>query len=146
MKIVAFLQESWLPEGTIKEVVDRYTTNRAFRSRMFRNTVPGRRLVQAFGSQEVEKIWWDQVIPTPSYNAAGITASNAAHIDRVINEQNPDLILCFGNQAANAIKRSAGSIRRKVMVCHHPTSRCKNQSDLDKFALDVRIWILEQEL
>jgi hypothetical protein len=146
MKIVAFLQNPWFPPGTKKEHVDKYTTDQRFHRRLLANTMSGRRLLEAFGEDTFKEIWWDNVSPDPAWTSAGVTSTVMAHVERVLREQDPDLILVFGLQAKQAVSRSVGSIKRKVMACHHPNARFKTQEDLNKFALDVRIWRLEQEI
>lgn len=136
-KIVAFLQNPWFPPGTKKEHIDRYNTDQAFHQRLLRNTMSGQRLMQAFGEHMFKRIWWDNVSPEAADEAKGITPADMAHIERVIDEQGPDLVLCFGKSAKEAIDRSAGSITRKIMYCHHPNARYKTQDELNAFAHEV---------
>lgn len=146
IKIVAFMQNPWFPEGTQKHHLDRYTTDQEFHRRVLANTVSGRRLLESFGHPFFDRIWWDNVCPKATHRPDGQGTVDMMHVERVISEQDPDLILTFGTLASEALQRSAGAIRRKVMHCHHPNARHRTQREMSDFAITVMQWVREQEI
>lgn len=133
MKIVAFLLS---PSDAVfsnqpAHVLDKYRDDQVYHRKMLRQSMTGNRLYQAFGDL-YEMIWWDNVIPV------GGTEPDAKHVNKVIMEQKPDLILTFGKAAETTIEDSIAAINRMTMSCHHPNARFKTQSDLDLFAMKVR--------
>lgn len=136
-KILAFLQNPWFPPGTKKEHIDRYTTDQEFHQRLLSRTMSGQRLLNAFGAGMFARIWWDNVSPEAAEEASGKTEIDMRHVEKVIDEQSPDLILCFGKPAQEAVDKAAGAITRKILYCHHPNARYKTQDDLNKFAQEV---------
>lgn len=145
MKIVAFLQNPWFKEGTDPAIANRYVTDQVFHRKILARTMSGHRLLTAFGQEDFNSIWWDNVAPLAADYASGITPPDPKHIDRVLSSQAPELILTFGLLAKDAINRSPGSVRKKVMHCHHPNARFHTQSELNDFAQEVRDWVMCQE-
>lgn len=144
-KIVAFLQNPWFPDGTAPEVIDRYRSEQQFHQRLLARTMSGNRLMVAFGEFWFKRIWWDNANPEHSRRPGITTEYDIRHIERVIKEQEPHLILTFGTQARDGVSKSVASITTKVMSCHHPNARFRGQQDLDQFAEDVRAWALNWE-
>jgi hypothetical protein len=137
MKIVAFLES---PSGavlTTKEF-ERYQHDQVWHRQMLRQSMSGNRLYQAFGDL-YEKIWWDNVAPKGNF-------PDGKHIDDVIREQKPDLILTFGGIARDALDDSIGAINIERMDCHHPNARHRSQADLDHFAMIIRVKMREFNL
>jgi hypothetical protein len=132
MKVVAFMEspsKNIFPEGTSQVIIDRYRDDQEYHRKMLRQSMSGNRLHQAFGDL-FDQIHWDNVAP------AGTVDSK--HVDKVVKEHDPVVILTFGNIAQDAVDNSIASLTKKVMVCHHPNARHKTQSDLDNFAMEVR--------
>lgn len=137
MKIVAFMQNPWFRLDTPKEAIDRYRTDQEFHRRLLGETMSGNRLRIAFGEHWFKEIWWDNANPKHSDVASGMMDPDIAHIERVIKEQEPNLIITFGAQAKKGVERSVAAISIKCMHCLHPNARFFSQSSLDKFANDV---------
>lgn len=137
MKTIAFMQSPNLDLLPAEEDRKRYITDPIFHREMLMQSMSGIRLRQAFGPF-FDEVWWDNVNPDGNH-------VSQSHVDRVLAEQRPDLILTFGNEAHDAILNSVMAIRCKIMSCHHPNARFKCQSDLDNFAAEVRTWVMTQE-
>ena len=137
MKVLAFMMTPNSGLLPTKEDVDRYMTDQVFHQKILLQSMSGIRLRQAFGPY-FNEIWWDNVDPRG-------TGVDIRHIDRVIAEQRPDLVLTFGKYADEPVNKSVMVIRLKCMSCHHPNARFKSQADLDNFAQGVRTWIAVQE-
>ena len=133
VKIVAFLQNPWFHPGTHKSIITRYTEDQVFHRRVLGMSMTGKRLRQAFG-ELYDKIWWDNANPTPAFHSAGMKEPDQAHIYRVLNTQEPHLVLTFGRKAEAALREYD---LLDVMSCHHPNARSKTFSELRDFALSV---------
>src|SRR5688572_8073089 len=131
LKIAAFMQNAWFPPGTQKHHLDRYITDQVFHRRILRGTMSGRRLTEAFGDTFFDRIWWDNVAPRATLLASGHSATDMPHVERVIAEQGPRLILTFGTQAKEAIALSVGGMKLKVMNCRHPNARGIRQREIN---------------
>lgn len=145
MKIVAFMQNPWFPPDTRKELIDKYLTDQDFHRRLLGQTMSGHRLKVAFGDEWFARIFWDNVAPLASPHASGITKPDMAHVDKIITEQKPGLILTFGTLAKETLLKCSGAVRTKLLHCHHPNARHHTQAELDQFAQEVRDWVMCQE-
>jgi hypothetical protein len=140
-KILAFMQNPWFEPGTRPEITDKYRTDQEFHRRLLARTMSGGRLLQAFGPDMFGKIWWDNVAPAAAFEAAGKTDVDAQHVERVINEVRPDLIITFGILAEEAVDNSILATDIDYMCCHHPNARHHTVSELMNFAIDVQQWV-----
>lgn len=141
MKILAFMQNPWFPPGTTKEIVDRYRTDQQFHQKLLRRTMSGNRLLQAFGPKMFEEIHWDNVAPNHVPEPHLKSDIEMMHVERIIKQVNPDLILTFGNLAREAVEGSLLRANRPMMHCHHPNARHKTMNDLAQFAMSVQRWV-----
>ena len=144
MTILAFMQNPWFPPNTAKRHVELYNTDQEFHRRLLAGTMSGRRLRQAFGDL-FGKIHWDNVAPAAAEEASGVTDVDMKHVERVIGEVKPQLILTFGTLAKGALENSIRAYKIKRMDCHHPNARGRTQGDLDQFASDVQSYITSVE-
>ena len=119
------------------EVVDKYKTEQEFHRKLLSQSMSGARLKVAFGGYWFEQIWWDNANPNIADYLNGRLDPSVPHIERVVMEQKPTLIITFGRQAEIGLSMSVASIKIKVMSCHHPNARYKTQVDLDNFAQTV---------
>jgi hypothetical protein len=138
--LLAFMQNPWFPPGTSKGIIDRYLTDQAFHRKLLSRTMSGNRLVQAFGSDMFNRIWWDNVAPKHSEESSGMTAIEATHVERVIQQVKPDMILTFGTLAEQAVLNSLAAEDLLYLPCHHPNARGKSMQDLSDFAIQVIQW------
>lgn len=147
MKIVAFLQNPWFPPGTAERHIIAYRDNQAFHRRLLEGTMSGKRLREAF-EDLYEVIHWDNTNWRPAYMASGREEPDHQHMIDVLQREKPDLVLCFGNQARDAMRALNRLANRNdpFLVCHHPNARHRTQMDLNNFAILVRSKIHEHEL
>jgi uracil-DNA glycosylase len=138
MKILVFLQNPWFPPGTAKQHIDRYTTDQEFHRRLLAGTMTGQRLRQAFGETMFRDIWWDNVAPAAAEVSTGVTEIDEEHVERVIKQVKPDLIISFGKLAEDALDGSIAAEPIPYMCCHHPNARHKTTQDLCEFAVEVQ--------
>lgn len=145
-KIVAFMQNPWFPVGTKREHVDRYRTDQEFHRRLLACTMSGTRLLQAFGPHMFEMIHWDNVAPEAAVEASGKTDVNPDHVEKVISEVEPELIISFGKLAEEALDNSILAENIPYMCCHHPNARGHTQAELQEFAISVCSKLEQMEL
>lgn len=150
MKIVAFLQNPWFPEGTAERHILMYRDNQKFHRLLLGKTMSGGRLMTAFG-ELYNNIHWDNTNWRPAWKANGREDPDHTYMRDVIIREQPQIVLCFGNQARDAVKvvehlLPVGIRPKQVMSCHHPNARFKTQKNLDDFADKVRGTILQLEL
>jgi hypothetical protein len=138
--ITAFLQNPWFPPGTRRETIDKYTTDAEFHRRVLARSMSGQRLVMAFGRDFYDRIHWDNVAPTAAEQSAGITDVDHEHVERVISETDPHLIITFGKIAEEALK---GRLRAEIphYACFHPNARGRTSAELSQFAIWVAEWV-----
>lgn len=141
--IVAFMQNAWFPEHITHYHRELYQTDQAFHRVVLGKTMSGNRLKQAFGDKYYNLIWWDNAGPPAIGSSEIATPIDIKHVDKVINDHDPLLILTFGRKAEEAVSRAVNSVDKTVMNCHHPNARFKTQEDLLRFALRVIQWLRE---
>lgn len=148
-EIVAFLQNPWFKPGTDEGHIRLYMDDVDFRRRVLSMSMTGTRLLNAFGSDFYEGIWWDNANPRPTFDPQGALPPDKEHIYQVIERHRPvQLILTFGLHARSGVQEVLESrmgrpealawMETHVMHCHHPNARYKNQVDLENFALAVK--------
>ena len=145
MNIVAFMQNPWFDETTDPVIIEMYRTNQEFHRNVLARTMSGQRLLAAFGDVLFHQIWWDNASPDHSHHANGSTCPDVLHIEQVVLEKKPKLILTFGNSAREAVGSAVSAIPIRVMECHHPNARHHTQHDLDVFAQEVREFIKQYD-
>lgn len=143
MKIVAFLQNPWFPPRTPRHIITRYRDDQIFHRRILSMSMTGKRLVEAFGEDLYCQIHWDNTNWRAADRSTGKMVPDHLHIETVLVCEKPVLILCFGNQAREAIKSRPWSA--DILHCHHPNARGRTQEDLNRFATTVRKWIIDHE-
>ena len=138
MKVLAFLQNPWFPEGTKEEHIEKYRTDDKFRRRVLAMSETGKRLLKAFGEETYDEIVWDNVAPAHTSHSRGITPADPDHIQAAITSNNPDLVLVFGIHAAKALK---GLWYGETKACPHPMKTGMRISTLVDFAMEVKTWV-----
>lgn len=137
IKVVAFLQYPWYPVGTVPPAKNMYPTEQDFHRRMLEQTPAGWKLKCAFGDDLFKQIWWDNIGVVHTSNSYHPTKPDIKHVERVIKEQDPDLILVFGTLTKRVLDQSINAIGRKVMETMHPANGSCRQFDTDAFAYAV---------
>lgn len=145
IKIVAFMQNPWFKPGTSIRHIKLYSESQYFHRAVLANSMSGKRLLQAFGEELYNQIWWDNANPVAATIATGKFEANYDHMIKVLIRQNPRLVIGFGQEANMAItqllvtEKFPGEI--ESLACHHPNARGKTQQDLDNFAQVVKNFI-----
>ena len=123
MKILAFLQNQWFknPEA-IAILFNRYPNkrNEFIKRLLFAGCLTGRRLHEVFGDL-CNKIIWDEASPLLADHSSGVFKADIAHIAASIKQHRPDLIICFGKIAGDAVKSL--SLQIKIIYAPHPATR-----------------------
>lgn len=145
-QIAAFLQNPWFKPGTRGDDIDLYTHWQPFHRRVLAMSMSGRRLMNALGPDLYRLIWWDNANPRPAFNSAGSHPPDMDHIRRVVKNLKPDLIICVGKTAYNAIAGQTEFIRHDVIEIHHPNARGKTMEDLRKLKIDVELWMQKRHI
>ncbi len=139
--ITAFMQNPWFPLGTDLKHIEMYTTNQEFHRRILARSMSGGRLVQAFGPELFNKIWWDNVAPVAADHSSGVTEVDNNHVAVIVEKTKPDLIITFGVIAMGAIHRCLYADGIQKMNCHHPNARHRTAAELADFAIRVQGWV-----
>src|SRR6266576_235622 len=149
MKLLAFMQNPWFPEGTALRMIMDYRDNQDFHRRMLMATMSGSRLQSAFKELFI-RIIWDNVQWRPDWMLNGVITPDYLHVQKSLNTHQPTIVITFGNVAYDCLSskqiQPCQSWDGTVMRCHHPNARFRTQADLDKFAYSVRMEMLWREL
>jgi len=107
MKVLAFLQNQWFkdPKG-VKAIYARYPDKRnVFIARfLFMGCLTGKRLQKAFGAEVCNSIIWEEASPEVGGTSDSVFKADLAHIEAAILKHNPQVILCLGKIACDAVK------------------------------------------
>ena len=131
MKIVAFMQNPWFKPGTDEKWIIEYRDNQDFHRRVLSMSMSGKRLEAAFGDL-FKEIHWDNSNWRAADQASGKMEADYEHIERVIDREKPNLVICFGKVAWEAVRQFDPPV--PIWECHHPNARGRTQEDLNKFA------------
>ena len=128
MKILAILQNQWFrnPEK-VKQIYARNPElrNQLIKRFLFMGCLSGRRLQQAFGDLCDTIIWEEASSEIGGYSASKFTP-DPEHVKRAIETHKPDVVLCFGEIAGDAVRSLCCDLDVKhpaVMFAPHPASR-----------------------
>jgi hypothetical protein len=129
---LAFLQNQWFkdPEG-IKALYARYPDkrNRFTKQFLFMGCLSGKRLQKAFGAQVCDAIIWEEASPEVGAHSSSLFKADLGHIEQAIKLHNPDVILCFGKIASDAVKQAVQRIQQDkgllipTLYGPHPAAR-----------------------
>lgn len=122
MKILAFQQNPWARESVranaqAKRFGHRWT--RRFIAVYMPKSHSGRRLKAAFG-ELFDLIVWDNVSPVIADHASGNPGPDVIHVLRMLQEEQPDIVLAFGRVASETLQRMWNG----PLICGpHPAAR-----------------------
>lgn len=150
MKVLAFLQNAWFKPGTNPDTIKRYLTNQRFRRLVLARCMTGRRLMTAFGNH-YESIHWDNASTGVGVMASSKLPYNIKHMHKVIEENQPDCIICFGGVATNGFIDIMANFASESLydplkpwkkwphgmewhMFRHPNAFGLRQAELDEFA------------
>ena len=146
--VVAFLQNCWFPKDTPQTIIRAYLTDQSYRRKVLAKSMTGRRLIKSFGSNNYQRIWWDNASEHVASTAPGRVPADVSHVTRVLLQVKPSAILCFGKIAMDGLElamaewqRNTGNKMLPDGVKHHyfphPNARGLRQSQLDDFARQI---------
>lgn len=160
MKIVAFLQNQWFndPEG-VRTMLNRQRdcvgyTQEQMRARvrrrlihyaLFAGCLTGRRLKKAFGDM-TNDIVWEEGSSEIGGKASAFFPPDVSHISAVIEEEKPDIILCFGASNRPVIEKLCPWPNSPIRVIYmpHPAARHATVSqELADGAMSLQLALLE---
>lgn len=130
-KIVAFLQNMWVRDpARVKLHIEKYGEEyrlRFIEYALFAGCLTGRRLEAAFGEELCNQIIWEEASREIGSYAASNFPPDREHIKKVLDEQKPDLVLCFTSQALTIIGEL---VKCPMIVGPHPANRRPDINDL----------------
>lgn len=117
--IVGFLQNAWFRPGTKQVIIDRFWSDHKFRRALIARSASGKRLTRTFDKLFAE-IYWQDATREIGYKSSAKLPADDCHIQQVLNEQCPSLVLAFGELAGAALTR----IWPGPLIClPHPAAR-----------------------
>lgn len=150
-RIVAFLQNPWFREGTPQYLIDKYRENAEFRMRVLSATATGKILMKMLGSL-YSKIHWNNANPNHGFERDHREPPDPVHMAHVIVDQDPDLVLCFGQAAQHGMVQVLSIIdvtvrprdnviitpgKKAIMNFPHPQARGIPASQWDRYSKQV---------
>jgi hypothetical protein len=130
--VLAFLQNQWFkdPQG-VKALYARHPDKRNdFIARfLFMGCLTGKRLQKAFGAEVCNSIIWEEASPEVGGHSSSVFKADPAHIEAAIKLHNPEVILCFGKIACDAVRLAVQSIHQDkgilipTLYGPHPAAR-----------------------
>ena len=124
MTILAFLQNQWArdPER-VRALIERY--GERYRRRLipyalFAGCASGRNLNATFGEELCRTIHWDEVSREISGRPDFVATPDPAHIAAVLEYHKPDIVICFGRIACDAVEPLWHG---KLIGAPHPAAR-----------------------
>jgi hypothetical protein len=122
--ILAFLQHLWVhdPER-VKVMIARGGEEarlRIIRTVLFGGCLSGRRLHEAFRDELCRRIIWEEASPEIASDAKTVYKPDPEHIRSVLTRIRPDIVVCFGQLASEAVARQWPG---KTIRAPHPACR-----------------------
>lgn len=124
MIILAILQNQWFREpDRVQEIYDRYPDKRHYfiRQFLFMGCATGKRLRSALGAELCSHIIWEEAHPKIGGHSGSSFGADLEHIKKAVDSINPELIICFGRIAGDAVK--ALNLPHQIIYAPHPASR-----------------------
>lgn len=153
MKIVAFLQNQWWkdPEG-VKKRIENHANPEELRRRLIVWGLQGcktgrvleKRLAAVIGPITFKKIHWENSSRHIGGKSASTFPADIHHMEDVINEQIPDVILVFGKIAQQGMNQLNIAPHVAVLEAVHPASR-GSLTTLDLMAMALKVIIYDRE-
>jgi len=119
-KVVVFLQNPWSPVWAGKEWPRESWLQALQKSRSGQRL----RVMERHLKKDIE-VWYDNTSLVVGKTADSIFPPNLVHIENVIQEQRPDLVVACGKQAENAL---LGIFPRSLLIVPHPAHRLVTNS------------------
>lgn len=150
MKVLAVLQNQWFKNpAKVREI---YARNPELRNKLiarflFAGCLTGKRLRAAFGDL-CDAIIWEEASPKIGGFSASKFEPDPAHIRAALEMHAPDVVVCFGKIAGDAVRLLCGELDLKhpaVMFAPHPASRDNPMPELRALAETLRSAIGESK-
>jgi hypothetical protein len=135
MKVLAFLQNAWYrnPDKIAALFARRPERRNDLVARfLFAGCLTGRRLRQALGNDWCNRIIWEETSPRLGDHSSAKFKADQVHMLDAIDKHEPDVIVCFGSVARDALARlieqsvmlgCKGRIAAAIVTAPHPAAR-----------------------
>lgn len=139
MKIVAFMQNQWVKDpARLQAMIDRAPDPEERRrgfitTLLFMGCVTGRRLRTYLGRDLCGQIIWEEASREITGSASAKVTADLVHIERVISQEKPDVIITFGSIARDALRALPESVTEEVRCVASPHPAARNQLDQARF-------------
>lgn len=124
MKALAFLQNMWVRDpDRVRALIEKYGEryrDRLIHFALFNGCLTGRRLKAAFGARLCSEIIWEEASPEIACEASGCPPADPAHIRAALERHSPDVVLCFGKIATDAVRPLW---KGALIIAPHPAAR-----------------------
>jgi hypothetical protein len=122
--IVAFLQNMWVRDpDRVRSDIAKYGEQhrlRLIQYCLFAGCLTGRRLKTAFGDELLEQIIWEESTREIAGNSRHVFPPDFVHIQAVLAEIKPRVVIAFGRIAGDAVKKVWNG---PLVCCSHPAAR-----------------------
>lgn len=130
MKILAFMQNMWVndPER-VKRLIAKYGDNyrrRLIAYALFAGCTSGRNLKATFGWGLCQQIEWEEASPEITGIPNVKVPADPAHINAALAHHNPDVVICFGRIACDAVQ---DLWKGPIVLAPHPAARQPDNMD-----------------
>jgi hypothetical protein len=141
MKVVVFLQNAWSPHYAGR------TWPRISWLKALAKSRSGQRLNKLIAIARDVEWWFDNTTPIVGATPDSVVKPDAAHIEKVLREQKPDVVVLLGEQAARAVLPVC---KKPCLVMPHPANRVLTNVlyELGGRLLATKfqgVWVLKQE-
>lgn len=143
MIVLAILQNQWFKNpAKVREIYERNPElrNQLIKRFLFMGCLTGRRLQEAFGDL-CDQIIWEEASPEIGGFSASKFTPDPEHIKAAIEKHQPDVVLCFGKIASDAVRSVCcdTSVRHPaVMFGPHPAARQDPMPELRALAASLQ--------
>lgn len=124
MKVVAFMQNMWVRDPVrVRTGIARWGENyrhKIITYSLFAGCLSGRRVKEAFGHDMCRLIHWEEASRTITNHPSEAPPADPAHIAAVLRAEKPDIVICFGRIAADALTQLWSG---KIIFAPHPAGR-----------------------
>jgi hypothetical protein len=103
-------------------------------------TPTGKVLIKMFGKEFYEKIWWDNASPVHGATRDHREKPDLAHIQTVLEQIKPKLVVCFGNSAMEGLVDHESEF--EILKCPHPMARGVTSKQFADFAMQVKKFVM----
>ena len=142
--ILAFLQNQWFKDPEkVKSIYERYPhkRNHFIREFLFMGCQTGKRIMAAFGEDLCYRIIWEDASPELGNFSASKFKADHQHIKNAIDKFSPNVLICFGKIAEDAVKDVVkemvfleGKADIPVLSVPHPAARFDTKPQLIELA------------